>query len=469
MSSNKMSSRAQVKKTKNQKVTDKTDKAMGDIKKIGIVSCCLIAILIVIGLFIDTDESYAAGFLQQLPDSFKSGMSDEGKSLISDIYLPNEFYGVTSSGERLSFIYCMDRRLGMIGNHTYVKGNSVKTASVLNGSSDNRTSDYPGLIYILQNDEPTSDSSTNYYITQLAVWWYIDRANGFDDNQNYTSYDLNSATTSEDGKFDGGNYKFYNNLSAADKDAIEADSTYGQYVVKLVQGAVDNENNYLVNNGNQDVIVDENNISYTMTNDYVETSVIRPTSSNASFESYSVQVNSSVGTVEIVDENNNPIASDNISANQGFKLRVPIADVQSENFKVNITIVGYFADLYDAFIYNPSPTYKEVSVGVVDQGTCASANPEKDCYANESTCENAGGVLNPETKMCDVRTELQRALLGLIERPSTPTSITLQVPTINVPNTASNSFLVYGIGALVVIVGIILIIVANRKSKNAKR
>lgn len=466
--SSKMSSKRQIKRSKEKRSQDKMDKAMNDVKKIGIISCCLIAILLVVGIFISPEESYGAGFLQQLPDSFKSGMSDEGKSLISDIYLPNEFYGVTSSGERLSFIYCMDRRLGMIGNHTYVKGNSVKTVSVLNGSSDNRTSDYPGLIYILQNDEPTSDSSTNYYITQLAVWWYIDRANGFDDNQNYTSYDLSSATTSEDGKFDKGNYKFYNNLSVADKAAIKADSTYGQYVVNLVQGAVDNENNYLVNNGNQDVIVDENNISYTMTNDYVETSVIRPTSSNASFESYSVQVNSSVGTVEIVDENNNPIASDNISANQGFKLRVPIADVQSENFKVNITIVGYFADLYDAFIYNPSPTYKEVSVGVVDQGTCDSANPKKDCYANESTCENASGVLNPETKMCDVRTELQRALLGLIERPSTPITLDLEAPTLNVPDTNSTSYLVYGIGALVIIAGIVLIVVAKRPN-NAKK
>ena len=39
MSSNKMSPRTQVKKNKNQKITDKTDKAMSDIKKIGIVSC----------------------------------------------------------------------------------------------------------------------------------------------------------------------------------------------------------------------------------------------------------------------------------------------------------------------------------------------------------------------------------------------------------------------------------------------
>ena len=457
--SSKMSSKRQIKRSKEKRSKDKMDKAMSDIKKIGIISCCLIAVLLVVGIFIGPKESYAAGFLQQLPDSFKSGMSDEGKALISDIYLPNEFYGVTSSGERLSFIYCMDRRLGMIGNHTYVKGNSVKTASVLDGSSDNRTSDYPGLIYILQNDEPTSDSSTNYYITQLAVWWYIDRANGFDDNQNYTSYDLSSKTTSEDGKFDGGNYKFYNNLSAADKKAIKADSTYGQIVVNLVEGAVANENSYLVNNGNQDVIVDTNSITYTMTNDYVETSLIRPISSNSSFESYTVQINSSVGNVEIVDEFDNPIASNSISANQGFKLRVPITDVQNENFKVNITIVGYFADLYDAFIYNPNPTYHEVQVGFTEDYT------ETDCTSSGNTVgENAEGE-----KICLVHTELQRALLGLIERPTTPLTFDLEAPTIETPDTDSTSYLVYGIGALIVIAGIVLIVVAKRPNDAKKK
>ena len=457
--SSKMSSKRQIKRSKEKRSQDKMDKAMSDVKRIGIISCCLVAVLLIIGFFVDTDESYAAGFLQQLPDSFTSGMSSEGRALISDIYLPNEFYGETSSGERLSFIYCMDRRLGMIGNHTYVKGNSVKTASTLDGSSDNRTSDYPGLIYILQNDEMTSDSSVNYYLTQLAVWWYIDRANGFADDQNYTTYDLSSATTSESDKFDGaGNYKFYNNLSAADKQAIRSDTTYGQIVVDLVENAVANENNYLVNNGNQDIIVDQNSISYTMTNDYVETSVIRPTSSNASFESYSVQINSSVGSVEIVDENNNPIASDNINATQGFKLRVPVSDVQSENFKVNITIVGYFADLYDAFIYNPNPTYHEVEVGFTEDYT------REDCTSSGNTLgQNAEGE-----QVCLVRTELQRALLGLIERPSTPLTLDLEAPSINAPDTASTSYLVYGIGALIIIAGIILIVVAKRPN-NAKK
>lgn len=431
MSSKKLNQRSQIKRGMIKRSEDKMDKAMYDIKKIGIVSCFLVAVLIVVGLFVNPKASYAAGFLQQLPDSFYSGMTTENQALINGISLPKEFYG-TNGNDRLSYIYCMDHRLGMMGAtperpdlaHLYEKGSSVKETYSLDSSG--RSATYNGLIYILQNDYITGDGAKDYYLTQLAVWWYLDRANGFDDEHNYTSYDLSSATTSEDGKYDTyGNYALYNNLSAADKDAILADSTYGRYVVNLVEGAVANQNSYNEDLGSQDIIIDTNSITYTMHNDYLETSVIRPTSSNTSFESYSVQINSSVGNVEILDENGNPISANNISATQGFKLRVPISEVQAENFKANITVTGYFSNLYDAYVYNPNP-------------------------------KDHSGV------------ELQRALLGLIERPSAPTTIDLEAPVINVPDTNSTSYIVYGIGALIIIAGIVLIVMA-KGPKNAKK
>ena len=431
MSSKKLNQRSQIKRGKIKRSEDKMDKAMYDIKKIGIISCCLVAVLLVVGIFVNQNESYAAGFLQQLPDNFYSGMTTENQSLISGISLPKEFYG-TNGNERLSYIYCMDHRLGMMGAtperpdlaHLYEKGSSVKETYSLDSSG--RSATYNGLIYILQNDSITGDGAKDYYLTQLAVWWYLDRANGFSDDYNYTSYDLGSATQSEDGKYDTyGNYALYNNLSAADKDAILADSTYGRYVVNLVEGAVANQNNYNTSLGSQDISIDTSNITYTLNNDYLETNVIRPTSSNTSLESYSIQINSSVGKVEILDENNMPISNNNISATQGFKLRVPISEVQAESFKANITVTGYFANFYDAYVYNPNPS-------------------------------DHSGV------------QLQRALLGLIERPSAPTTVNLEAPSINVPDTNSTSYIVYGVGALIIVAGIVLIVMA-KGPKNAKK
>lgn len=431
--SSKMNQRSQIKRSKEKRGQDKMDKAMYDVKRIGIISCLLVAVLLIIGIFVNNSkESYAAGFLEQLPDSFYSGMTTESQHLIGDISLPMEFYG-TSGSERIGYIYCMDHRLGMMGAteenpslaHLYEKGSSVK--STFNLEESGRVASYNGLIYILQNDTITGNGATDYYITQLAVWWYLDRANGFDDNYNYTSYDLSTATTSEDGKYNSyGDYAFYNNVSAADKDKIVADTTYGQYVVNLVEGAVANQGNYSEELGTQDISVDTSNITYTVNNDYLETSVIRPVSSNSNLESYSVQINNYAGSIEILDENGNPISSNNIDAKQGFKLRVPLSEVETENFKADITVVGYFANFYDAYVYNPNPT-------------------------------DHSGV------------ELQRALLGLIERPSAPTTFNLEAPAIPVPNTDSTSYLVYGIGALVIIAGIVLIVVAKKPNSEKKK
>ena len=62
MSSKKMNQRSQIKRGKTKRSEDKMDKAMSDIKKIGIISCCLVAVLLVVGIFVNPKESYAAGF-----------------------------------------------------------------------------------------------------------------------------------------------------------------------------------------------------------------------------------------------------------------------------------------------------------------------------------------------------------------------------------------------------------------------
>ena len=455
MGSNKMSQRTQIKRSKTKRSIDKMDKAMNDVKKIGIISCCLIAVLLVIGIFINTEESYAAGFLQSLPTSFKSGRTDPLQSYINDdnnsIQIPTEFYGVDSAGKRLSFIYCMDHNKGMLGDITYTKGPSVKSNISVPGTNDSVTESYPGLIYILQNDTPIKKGdiitsaelnydSINYYITQLAVWWYIDKANGLDDNKNYSTYgQVDSTLEDEDAgdKYDEhGNYKYFNNLSALDKKTItdlsKMDATdleydnarvlYAKKVLELVNGAIANEGNYTSTPESTNITIDTSTITYTMTNDYVETSVIYPKASNPNIETYSVSINNAIGNVQIVDENNNPIASTSIDANTGFKLRVPISELNGETFKANITISATYANLYDAYVYNPE----------------------------------------------DSEVELQRALLGIIEKPSASTSLDLEAPAIDVPNTNSTSYLIYGIGALIIIAGIVLIVVAKRPN-NAKK
>lgn len=431
---------------------DKMDKAMNDIKKIGIISCCLVAVLLVVSIFINPKESYAADFLVTIPEQFSSSIRqvDNGNAImITDTenghYIPfrSVFEGSSPVFENgISDIYCIDGRLGLpSSNRTYIKTSSVKDfiniAPEYSGELEpiSVTADYPGLIYILDNHEILGgNEDENYYYTQLAVWWYVDRANGYLDGNNYeyctagtegcnNNYKISDIIEDNyDDRYNEGEYRFLNNLTKLDKDTLKKDNQpIGQRIEQLVAEAEAHENDYTGDKGNIDINIVESNITYTINNDYIETSLIRPTSSNSTFESYSVSINNSVGNIEIVDENNNVLDSSSIDANTGFKLRVPVSELNGEAFKANITINAYFKDYYDAYIYSTD----------------------------------------------DVNA--QRALLGQIEKQSSSTSFNLEAPTIPTPDTSSTSYLVYGIGALIIIAGIVLIVVAKRPNDAKKK
>lgn len=417
--SSKMSSKRQIKRSKEKRSQDKMDKAMSDVKKIGIISCCLLAVLLVVGIFISNEESYAAGFLTEVPDKFISdvvnGDNDTrpvNNNLIPGIGLPWEFSGYEAiedengelsdtdgkkynKGNEISFIYCVDRKKDMADNIIYTKGASIKSQVSLD--SQNIVNSYPGLIYIILNDNIVENNNLtvpsgqttetmNYYLAQVAIWYYIDVVNG-------TDY----------------------NFTVDEKQTIN-DSTYGTIINNLVTGAKAYQDN---SSTDSYITVNEDNISYSIIGDYIETSLITPIGSNSTFENYSVQLTDNSSNIEVLDANGNPITG-LINANEGFKVRIPVSATQNNDFNLPITIVGYFSNNYDAYIYEP----------------------------NNSLA--------------------QRALLGKLEKVSTPTTFYLKAPTINVPDTNSTSFLVYGIGALIIIAGIVLIVMA-KGPKNAKK
>ena len=63
--------------------------------------------------------------------------------------------------------------------------------------------------------------------------------------------------------------------------------------------------------------------------------------------------------------------------------------------------------------------------------------------------------------------QVKRDLASRFDLKNSNSTIDLEAPTIPVPNTNSTSYLIYGIGALIVIAGIVLIVVAKRPN-NAK-
>ena len=514
--SSKISSRTKVKKTKANKSEAKFDKAMNDIKKIAFISCSIIGVLLIVSLFIDPNESYAA-VVEELPNTFTSVMepadASGGPGTLAHyisyedtvVTTPRAFYGmVDNDGDggtetRLANIYCMDRRLLMEGDVIYQKDQSVIDPAL--------AVKYPGLIYIIENGDTLPPNILNtvssdeqgtliYYINQIIVWWYLDIVNG---------YSTGPTDPGRNEDYSGpAAHPYLNNLSVEEKTAIINNTTYGPYIAEVLTNAM----NYVPSSTTPTLDdIDTSTITYTITDEYIETSPITITSTNSSnFLNYTVRTNNENITVL----NENGVEQTTFSPNERFKLRIPMSEVVDYKINLQVSISGNFS-VHNAYFYtaqtNPSE-YQRALLGLITSDTVTDEIPlefeiptgrviiskqnsetgaritgavlsitdktGKEVYRYETTNNDmdltlpVGTYTITETVIPEgYNAEVTTTTFEITEGETTEVVIE-NTPTIDVPNTSLDSNIVYIIGAGIIVVGIILIVVAM-KSTNAKK
>ena len=181
----------------------------------------------------------------------------------------------------------------------------------------------------------SEDKIENQYYTQLAFWWLQDIIRNFEDNYNYNVITgiIEPMESSENEKYDdSGKYRFSNNLSALEKKTIK-ESPEGQKIEDFI-----NIYREISQNPSQPPAlnpIDTNNITYSVTDEYIETSLIKPEIEDKYtifFEEYEVNVNE---PIMIVDEKGNQ--KQQFSASEGFKLRIPLLSM-SNKIDINVEI-----------------------------------------------------------------------------------------------------------------------------------
>ena len=514
--SSKMNQKSQIKRSKEKRNLDKMDKAMNDIKKIGIFSCCLIGILILIGVFVVPKASYGA-VVEELPETFKSKMipiTDETDpdyerppmpadyaQYITGVSTPKAFYGIDpTTNVTISNIYCMDRKLIMKDGRTYKKDKSVIDASL--------SVKYPGLIYIIENGDtlPTNilntvdadeQSTLIYYINQIIVWWYLDIVNGYSTGPNDVCSDVSYSGPAA--------HQYENNLTVAEKTAILNDTKYGPYIREMLTNAM----NYVAGTTNPSLnTVDTSSVTYTMTDEYIETSLI-PVTSNAStnFINYTVKTNNE--NIKILNENG--VEQTTFTPNERFKLRIPVSEVVDYKINFQVNISGNFR-VHNAYFYvdsNEPSRYQRALLGQIltdNKSDSISLNYEiptgkviiskidvetgkglagavlsitdksgKEVYRYETTGEDVSLTLPvgsykitevsvPDGYSVEVITKDFEVTANNI------TSVVIEnTPDIPVPNTSSSIYWIYGIGALIILAGIGLIVVAKRPNNEKNK
>ncbi len=220
-------------------------------------------------------------------------------------------YKVTTDGR---YLYCLDLHRDTASN---VKAKLVSNSSYVDG----------GLVHILKNGYPnksiTGDSDKDYYITQTAVWWYLDSTKGAGNLGNGFK---------KTGSDPYGLRKYVSNLVnegiAHKNDSTAAPKTILE--VKADNDSLDLSNNY-----------------------YVSSDIKAATASNIS--KYDVSLNHQPeGTIIVLNGKEfTYTAPFQVKANETFKIKVPSTKVTTESVDIDVHASAYGEYYYSAYEYQP--------------------------------------------------------------------------------------------------------------------
>ncbi len=190
-----------------------------------------------------------------------------------------------------TYVYCIDLHKKYDGNLTYTK----------TGTMDE------GIEYILKHKSNTGDANKDFYITQMAVYFYQDWLNNNDNNlQEPFKKLIVAAATIENAEVD-----------ATTKEVSKA-------IYKLWADAVHYRQSYVAKNGY--INITTNSVKFTQKDGYFESSKIYVDSGNLIGDMSKTMINATPNTRILRDK-----------ADGGYVVRVPVTDIP-EGKKVTFTL-----------------------------------------------------------------------------------------------------------------------------------
>ena len=216
-----------------------------------------------------------------------------------------------------NIMYCLDV------NKTPLTQNQ---SASLSGEAD------AGILYILENGYPKKNivrsTSESFYITQAAIWWYLDETQGVSIRSDFKNSDNVLVTN---------------------------------YIKPLVEKAIEAKNNgYSVKEPSMEVTTNGDELTLTSDGKYYESPMMSAALVNA--DSYSVIVSGATANTVVVSESGETKSTFNSSEN--FKVRIPESELTSDlTISVKISVNGAKES---AKIYSPSDGSYQRVVGLFD-------------------------------------------------------------------------------------------------------
>ncbi len=306
-------------KNRNRKVVD------GSVVLSFVVAVFALISLVSVGF---SQISYAAPTSGDDSFTFNVAGSTDGEAKISldgtSGYIVPVYY---RDNDTTKHVFCVEHKAAVDDGTTYTNGGTID--------------DY-GLLYLLNNSyasgkeiitEGTNKEVANIYITQTAIWLYLDETHkGLDD------YSLHEISASELAVIQtAGGTLTYNDGTALGDKSIKVDNLYS-----LIRGLVDQAK--AADSSRQlSVAFGEGSISKVDGVDYYQTPIVNVTSETSDqLKNFDVKV-SGINNAKVVDENGAEItALTGLAKGTKFYIRIPADQVSSDTKKLTVEVVGHF-------------------------------------------------------------------------------------------------------------------------------
>ena len=213
-----------------------------------------------------------------------------------------------------------------------------------------RSNNSPEVGYLLTKLEFSDDEIENDYYQQLLLFWAMDRLAGYEDEYNYINENGEIIILPEDES----TTIIENNIPASIKKDIKS-----QPVGTKMLNYLEEWENYVNWNlqENKTMEMDQinlENITYTVTDAYIETNLITPANKNKPYEklfdSYQVEISEPFVVVNIEGKEQTTFKS-----GEGFKVRFPISKIQNNKLDYTINIKGIYKIPQAITYYPPAP------------------------------------------------------------------------------------------------------------------
>ena len=233
-----------------------------------------------------------------------------------DGYIDNWHYGKLTNSAG-GYVYCQD----------FHKQIPYGVTMTLSGEAP------AGIAYIIANGFPyksiTGDDDMDYYITQAAVWWYLDETAGT------------------------------NNLPDNFKTTGSDPHNIRQYIIKLV-----NEAKNVTGYATPAISLVNNNSNLHLSSDkkYYESDAIGVKTLYTT-GNYTVSLSNAPEGTTVVNANSNAVTN-SFSPSESFKIRVPVSSVDPGNLSIKITATTT-GSINKAYKYDSSDEAKQDVIGSV--------------------------------------------------------------------------------------------------------